>query len=651
MTPFTGEVFRTIGEHTASNYWRLFRGPLEAGRIFSLVTDENFHIHSVVDDLRFGTTAIERARLSQTTTGATVGTYGGLDLSGHFGVGPFNTVQVYTPFSKFHADRSGANDRGFRPGMLEGMSATSGDGFAYFGLLGGSATNDAVLTWSRKNGPSDQGARLRFVYTGDNTLASTASSANGLELGRFQPAVNNNEGFFGVGDWTTAGLLPDHRLDVLNGAIRFRDLPLPAYQGSGLTKYLVVEDAIAGQIGRLKWQTLPPGLCDWNVAGVNSDVVTAYAGNPCPPQDAAFVGIGTNAPTAKLDVYKFINSGTPDKAINIRQVTSAALNTGLFSEVSGPGQMNVGVESFAKYAGRVFGVRGYGQNSSFKVGVYGEAVQQSCTEWAAAIWGYSPVYSQACANGYAGYFQGRVAATSYSTIPSDDALKTNEQALTGSLARVTAMQPKTYEYDLINYGHMGLPPGPQSGLVSQELQLVAPELVIPEVCPPVLDPLGTEIHPAVEYLGINYVGLIPDLIGAIQELKTTADGQQQQIDQLLAIINSCCAANDQDNTLQYMPAGGAGSEGHRNSSKLMVHPNPFTRITTIAVGLDRASQVRITLLGLNGQVHRSLELGEAPEGIFTYELSTDGIAAGQYILTVELDGEAQAAQIVKLNDR
>lgn len=45
------------------------------------------------------------------------------------------------------------------------------------------------------------------------------------------------------------------------------------------------------------------------------------------------------------------------------------------------------------------------------------------------------------------------------------------------------------------------------------------------------------------------------------------------------------------------------------------------------------------------------DLGEAPEGIFTYELSTDGIAAGQYILAVELDGEAQAARIVKLNDQ
>jgi hypothetical protein len=56
-------------------------------------------------------------------------------------------------------------------------------------------------------------------------------------------------------------------------------------------------------------------------------------------------------------------------------------------------------------------------------------------------------------------------------------------------------------------------------------------------------------------------------------------------------------------------------------------------------------------MGLNGHVVRTLDLGQAEPGIFTYVWDSGELAAGQYVLTILLDGKAETATVVKLADR
>lgn len=314
-----------------------------------------------------------RMRLSETLSGQTVNGYGGLDLSGYLYVGDAIGAAYPNHAAQVHVENLSSLSRGYRPVIGDGFLATQGEALWYGGLLGGSGASGII--WAKYTSAIGTPGEFKFIYTGDNTLATVASSTNGLELGRFQPDASLNEGYFGVGDFTSAGVVPNHRLHVLSGAVRIEELPLPAYQGSGLTKYLVVEDAIAGQIGRLKWQTLPPGLCDWNVTGANNDVVTAYSGNPCPPQNNANVGIGISTPQAKVDVVKDVNTNaTLSLGVSLRMTTTSNTNIGYNSVVMGSAQIaNYGGYFEAGNAGVVYGAKGTAGGSSTNYGLYGQA--------------------------------------------------------------------------------------------------------------------------------------------------------------------------------------------------------------------------------------------------------------------------------------
>lgn len=88
---------------------------------------------------------------------------------------------------------------------------------------------------------------------------------------------------------------------------------------------------------------------------------------------------------------------------------------------------------------------------------------------------------------------------------SDKRLKTNIEPLEGSLEKILAIE--TYEYEYNNV--LNLPKGKQFGVIAQELEEVIPEL----------------IENNGKFKKVNYVGLVPFLIGAIKE-------QQKQIDEL-----------------------------------------------------------------------------------------------------------------------
>lgn len=179
--------------------------------------------------------------------------------------------------------------------------------------------------------------------------------------------------------------------------------------------------------------------------------------------------------------------------------------------------------------GSVFGAGGYG--------IYGNAAGTGTNSFT-GVYGYGSgstgadygIYGQqgSGSNDFAGYFNGNVAYTGTLSSTSDSKLKTNIAPLQNGLSTLMQLHPSTYEYKHDGeYRLMKLPEGKQIGLIAQDIEAVLPEL-IQEVEFVSLQKEDGETQPdqvKIQYKSVNYIGLIPVLISAIQE-------QQKQIEEL-----------------------------------------------------------------------------------------------------------------------
>lgn len=154
------------------------------------------------------------------------------------------------------------------------------------------------------------------------------------------------------------------------------------------------------------------------------------------------------------------------------------------------------------------------------IGVYAEA-PTGATQWGVFCKGNM-------------YVQGNITALGTIT-PSDLRLKKNVTSLPNSLAGIMSLKPKEYEYRTDEFNEMNLQSGRQMGLIAQDVERIYPELVTESVLPEGIssdenDASGKGQKAKQEnFKGVNYIGLIPVLIGAIQE-------QEEQIKKLSAQI-------------------------------------------------------------------------------------------------------------------
>jgi hypothetical protein len=663
-------------------HWRLFRDgfALEVGDLFSLNTDENFHINAVSGDIRFWTFestlvgSLQRARLKRAGS-ITIGSYVAQSITGHFGLGTFNS-SVSNPYTLIHLDEAGSNVQGYRPSMHEGVSSSRGPEYGYAGLIAaatGSADRDYGIVWSRQLTAPGQPSRLRFIYTGtDGGTTPQAVSQAGLELGRFEPAVNLNEGYFGIGNWTFAGISPNERLDVLNGAVKVRDLPLPAYQSTTLTKVLVVDD-VAPNVGKLKWRDASTlgNACSsgWSLTGTTA--ATAYNGNPCPPQDIDLVGIGTNTPSAKLEVVRMVNGlGATSTGFNLRmgttstnnvgghsnvQTTATGLNTGWRANASNGG-MNWGLDGNAAVNNlvnsglwtnsRLAGVRGFadGNGSMLKPNVRGV--------WGVAIGALSP--TGAATMGYAGWFDGDVNIQGGDLYLnqifaiSDASVKTNVQDLQNAGDLIAQLNPKTYFFDTLAHTELGLPTELQRGLIAPDVEQVLPELVTEVQHEARYDTLGNEVSAAYTLKAVNYIGFIPLLLANAKEQQATIAQQSARIDLLQQQIAQCCSTGATDSHAMQQ---GAGFGTTRAETDLRIIPNPVAASTQLRYTVADHGRVRLEVSDGMGRVIEVLEEATRESGTFTYEWNTQQLAAGTYFCTLFVNDEPLVKKAVKLNDR
>ncbi len=169
------------------------------------------------------------------------------------------------------------------------------------------------------------------------------------------------------------------------------------------------------------------------------------------------------------------------------------------------------------------GVIGSAEDGDEAIGVYGRAIGGSDYNYG--------VFGDASGNdAFGGFFEGDVYTTGEYE-PSDERLKDEIIDLDGSLDQIMELRPKSFRYRTNEYVNMNLPEGYRTGLLAQDVEQIMPDLVREVVVPDDEYDVGTNNKPK-RFLAMNYTGLIPLLIGAIQE-------QQEQIADLQEQVAGC----------------------------------------------------------------------------------------------------------------
>ncbi|MCI1752141.1 MAG: tail fiber domain-containing protein [Flavobacteriales bacterium] len=636
----------------------------------------------------FYTTNIFRMRLNKQFTYPSLNGFSSVVADGFTLLSPnasFLASAPYGPFSRLHL-ADGTRDTqnfGYRPWQRNGISFTGNDDQGYIGQKYGDLdVTDMVIQWSDNPGFT-KADRMRFIFTSQyqTSPGSKMNSLNGLEAMRLWPKDGNNVNV-GIGDFATAGDDPLDRLDIYDGSLRIRQLPTePPF--NSLTKVMVVDNN-----GVVKWREGNSFLCTsgWSLQGNNA--VTAFNGNPCPPQDANYVGMGTTAsgfimpvnPTPAFYTTKVnvLNNNFNTGVISKNTRTTTGENFGVMTDVTGSSFLNAGIEvsvhgssSYTRgirtqtigatgtsaYAGAflardnatfTIGAEGISYGGTFQsTGLRGESKGTAMQNY--GVHGLAPIAT----NSYAGYFSGEVMITADAyvlggtLVTSDENLKTNVEDLDGSLGIVMQMHPKRYLFLQEALPQAHLQEGPQVGLMAQDLEQVLPEAVGHTTVPAERDSTGEVIYPAVEIAGIDYNKVTPVLVGALQEQQVMIAEMQVTIDQLRDQINQCCAANGNG----MAPQGGqrnTAPESDVQEQRLLIIPNPVADLTTLEYYVPKAGQVSLEVSTSDGKPVETLREEKAEAGAYNYAWNTTKLAAGTYFCTFMLDGAVVVKRAVKV---
>ena len=676
----------------------------QRGRLFSLAGFTHFNIDAPNGHLHLWANGFHRVRLNGNVTGPigptpalefpNINRDGFLVLSGTEDV--FTNAGSRAPFTRLHLVDNAANptspvvyaqQHGFRPWQRNGITFTGNSDQSYIGHKYGTDDNtDFVVQWSDNPSGSPWGTdRMKFVFTTqyDPTQTRGATSVYGLEAIRLWPR-NHQEVFVGIGDFFAGNQLtpatvvdPTERLDILRGRLRIRQLPDD--QAATDSFYVMVVDRTAltaanQQRGVVKW--VDPSVfggggadCDWvmqdQFPNTPPHVSNTYNGSACAWDRRHGVGIGEQLPKFKLHVTHTSDALLSPTAImgasmfNVPQSTtslqgvlgrassvnpSAQLQTqrafGVVGEALGS-RSTVGVYGLAD----IYGAQG-GGNATETYGVMGRAVANGNSDHVVGVYGYGAGATDP-QNDWAGWFDGNVNIEGdiylYTTyFASDASLKTDVQDLDPSTEMVEALQVHSYQFTDEAVSNLGMPEGAQVGLIAQEVEQVLPGLVKDHNVPAKYDTTGTVTQEAYSYKAVNYVGVIPYLISAMQKL--SADNQE-----LRELVNACCASPNDDGTRS--TTNGATDEGSITPAQerlLRIAPNPFTDRTTLYYTLERAGRAQLLANSSDGRDLFVLSEAQREAGDYQHVWSTEDLAPGMYHITLLLDGEPVVKRAVKV---
>lgn len=212
------------------------------------------------------------------------------------------------------------------------------------------------------------------------------------------------------------------------------------------------------------------------------------------------------------------------------------------------------------------------------------------------------------------------ATTSWNS--SDRRFKNDIASIEKPMEIVRQLRGVTYGYNQSEFPKMHFDDGRSYGFIAQELQKVMPELVRE-------DDEG--------YLAVNYDGVIPVLVNALQEQDEVVDRQNEEIANLRREVEEIKAL---------ITGNGIGKAGADASSDLNTddraqlfqnQPNPFGGVTTIPYYLPQnVRNAQLQVFTIEGQEVVRMELSDRGNaevtldgnllnaGIYTYSLIVDG---------------------------
>ena len=311
----------------------------------------------------------------------------------------------------------------------------------------------------------------------------------------------------------------------------------------------------------------------------------------------------------------------------------------------------------------------YGQNAAPNYGVYGKAEESTSANYGVyglarktgtqtgfnyGVYGFA---ADTTTNNWAGYFSGKVRVTGNAHIAnliiiSDQNLKTNIEDLEDAGSIIAQLSPKTYEFIPGVHANLYPPNGPQIGLIAQDVEQILPELVETVTDAAAYDEQGNLVSPELTSKGINYVGLIPVLIGAVKEQQATIAEQNARLDALEQDLAACCESR----TMQ-APSGGNSTDGNAigelrasdaADQRLTITPNPFSEGTVIGYTLPKTGMVSLQVSDATGKSLFNLFEGQQMEGTQRYDWNTSFLAPGMYHVTLLVDGAPLVKKAVKV---
>jgi hypothetical protein len=307
--------------------------------------------------------------------------------------------------------------------------------------------------------------------------------------------------------------------------------------------------------------------------------------------------------------------------------TSATSAYGLRGVVDG-----LGTKTFA------YGCSGRVLSGTNRYGVHGEVPSASGFTFQAALFGTAPTNGTlnqqngtwSSTSSWAVWSQGAQFSSTHALWSTSDArLKENIQPLTGSLDAILKLAPKTYSYKTKLHPSFNLPDGMQMGLISQEVEKVLPTLVMDTRSPDQFDEAGKIVEPGFEFKVMSYTGLIPVLVGAIQDQQVVIAEKQDQID----LLSERLSALERRISMAGTSGAVRNAEGHLEQNS----PNPFNENTVIRFFVpEGSSKASIQVSGIDGKSWKSFDSLWAGQGQLV--ISAGSLPAGEYVYTLYVDG-------------
>ncbi|MBS1655515.1 MAG: tail fiber domain-containing protein, partial [Bacteroidetes bacterium] len=286
-------------------------------------------------------------------------------------------------------------------------------------------------------------------------------------------------------------------------------------------------------------------VCIGRLSGVSNDVsnsvaigYSAYASQSNSVvlgSSSQRVGIGTTAPYSSSQLT--VNGGTnyysiwaenhnPSGGVAINGTTDQGGGWGIYGSSTGSTstQANIGLYGYA--AGSTQGTSNSNYNY-FLMANYG-------------VWGAA---GNGVTTGLAGGFNGDITVFGNVYQTSDAKLKTNIQPIGNALNGINKLLVKQYDYsqDVATESKLSLPRTHQFGFLAQDVQTVFPNLVSSITAPKIDYEAGgnkPKVMGSSNFLAVNYIGFIPLLTEAVQELSIENDALKKQLADLAARVNA-----------------------------------------------------------------------------------------------------------------